>query len=135
MSYYISGLNDQFHPGFKKDIIDLIEQMIQEDKKKPGDRTDETTTKQQILILHYLGVIKSINLDNTKKAVLLSKLLNRNTDNVRKYLTYVDGLKIEDSDIKTKNNLETVLNLFRKVDLEEQIKMINKDLEALDKIK
>ena len=78
MTGYISGLNDQFNPRFKKDIIDLIDQMILEDKRKAGKKSDETSTKQQILILHYLGIIPKINLENTKKALLLSKLLNRN---------------------------------------------------------
>jgi len=134
MSGYISGLNDQLNPRFKKDIIDLIDQMIQEDKRKVGKKSEETSIKQQILILHYLGVIPKINLENTKKSTLLSKLLNRNDQNIRSCLTYIDAKRIEDSDIKTKHNLEAVRKIFEELSLTNELALVVKDLERIDKM-
>jgi hypothetical protein len=135
MSNYISSLNDPFNPRFKKDIIDLVEQLIREDKRKPGKKSEEPSTKQQILILHYLGILKQINLENTKKALLLSKLLSKNDQNIREYLTYINARKIEDSDIKTKNNLEAVRKIFEEIGLSNEVALVTKDLEKIDKIR
>jgi hypothetical protein len=134
MSGYISGLNDVFNPRFKKDIIDLIDQMIREDKRKAGKKSEETSIKQQMLILHYLGVIPKINLENTKKARLLSKLLNRHEQNIRSCLTYIDAKRIEESDIKTKDNLEAVRKIFEELSLTDELALVVKDLERLDQI-
>ena len=63
----MNSLSDIRNYRLKKEIIDLIDSSIASSKKKiPKD--SETTTKQQILILHYLGVIPEIDLENTKKA-------------------------------------------------------------------
>ena len=121
--------------AFKKEIQDMIDKSIIENKRKGVKKSEETTTKQQILILHYLGFIPKINLENTKKAILFSKLLNRNEQNLREYLTYIDGLKVEDSDIKTKNNLEAVCKIFEELDLMDEVALVKKDLEKIDKLK
>jgi hypothetical protein len=128
------SINDPFNRRFKKELIDLIDQMILEDKRKAGKKSEETPTKQQILLLHYLGIIDNIDLDNKRKSLLLSKLLNRNNQNVRDYLTYVDT-KIDYSDIKTKNNLEAVRKIFEEVGLTNEMELVTKDLEKLYKIK
>jgi hypothetical protein len=130
---YISSLNDPFNPQFKKDIMDLIEKMIREDKREARKTVNEISAKQKILILHYLGIIPKINLANTKKALLLSMLLNLNEQNLRGYLTYVGAKKIKDSDIKTVDNLRAVHKIFEKLGLIDELVLVNKDLAAIVK--
>jgi hypothetical protein len=135
MSIIQNSLSDPRNIRLKKDIIDLIDKALHESKRKDIRKSDETTTKQQILILHYLGIIPKINLDNSKKATLIARLLNRNVQNIRENLTYVEAIKIEDSDIKTKSNLEEILALFNSLGLIEETKLIIRDLEKIDKIR
>ena len=98
-------------------------------KKKSGE---ETTTKQQLLILHYLGILDFIKIsETTKKAKLLSVLLNRDKQNIREALTYIDSRKIEDSGIKTVENLNAILPLFEEIGLIEALNQIKTDLEKL----
>jgi len=118
----------------KKEIQDLIDKSIKESKRKGPRRSEETTTKQQILILHYLGIIPKINLVDTKKALLFSKLLNRDYQNIREYLGRVVGVKVEESDIKTKNNLEEVRKIFEELGMKNEISLIDKDLERIEKL-
>ena len=121
--------------AFKKEIQDMIDKSIIESRRKGVKKDEETTTKQQILILHYLGIIPKINLENTSKAILFSKLLNRNDQNIREYLTYVGGKKVEDSDIKTENNLKAVRKIFEELGLIAEVALVNEDLEKIDKLK
>lgn len=117
----------------KKEIQDLIDKTIEESKRKGTKKNDEVTTKQQILLLHYLGIIPLITLDDdTKKSLLLSKLLNRDSQNIREYLGHVNGVKIELSDIKTKRNLEIVRDIFKELKMSKEMLLVNRDLEALD---
>ena len=122
------SLRNQFL--IKKEIQDMIDISIEQSKRKVS-KDSETTTKQQILILEYLGVIKQINLDTIKKADLISKLINRNDQNVRCYLTYVVSKPIEESEIKTVENLKVVRKIFEDCGLIKEIKLINNDLKKL----
>jgi len=128
----LSPLDRDFR--LKKEIQDLIDKSINESKRKGPRRYEETTTKQQILILHYLGIIPKINLVDTKKALLFSKLLNRDDQNIREYLGRVVGVKVEESDIKTKNNLEEVRKIFEELGMKNEISLIDKDLERIEKL-
>jgi len=116
-----------------KEIQDLIDKSINESKRKGVKKSEETSTKQQILILHYLGVIPNIKLDDTKKAMLFSKLLNKNDQNIREYLGHVVGKKVSESDIKTESNLEAVRKIFEPLGMKNEISMIDKDLEQIRK--
>ena len=118
----------------KMEIQDLIDKSINESKRKGAKKREETSTKQQILILHYLEIIPNIKLEDTKKALLFSKLLNRNDQNIREYLGHVVGVKVEESDIKTKYNLEAVRNIFETLGMEKEISMIDKDLVKIEKL-
>lgn len=124
-----------FQPPFtslqKKIIQDMIDETFVRNKRRVKKK-EETPTKQQILILHYLGVINHVDLDNTKKAKLFSRLLNRNEQNIRTDLTYVNALKIDESDIKTPNNLKEVKMLFKELGMNEIVKKIDADLAKLD---
>jgi hypothetical protein len=110
---------------FKQEIFDELNEAS---TKKSNQRNSETTTKQQILLLYYLGILKKIDLENTKKAVLLSKLLNANVQNIRECLTYVNAKK---SKIKTKDNLKSVLKIFNDLNLNELKELVIKDLDKL----
>ena len=39
-------------------------------------KSKETTHKQQILILHYMGILDKYKLSGVKKGILFSKLIN-----------------------------------------------------------
>jgi len=113
-----------------------VEKMINDaaEKKNPTKKKSdkETTTKQQLLILHYLGVLDSLKIDeNTKKAKLLSVLLNKDSQNIRQVLTYIDARKIEDSEIKTIENLNAILPLFEEIGMDDATKRIKSDLSKL----
>ena len=66
------------------------------------------THKQKLLALHYLGLDTS-KYDNTKIAKILSEILELSEDNTRQYLSYLTARK---NDVRTKNNLEKVSQLF-----------------------
>jgi hypothetical protein len=61
----------------------------------------------------------------------LSKLLNRHKQNIRKCLIEVN-VKIDYSDIKTPNNLETVRKIFEEVGLTDEVELVNRDIEKLN---
>jgi hypothetical protein len=128
-----SPLNKDFR--LKREIQEMIDKSIEESKRKGAKKSEEVTTKQQILILHYLGVIQAVDLDDSRKAFLFSKLLNRDCQNIREYLGHVNGLKVELSDIKTKRNLEIVRDIFLELKMTKETNLINKDLEVLEKKK
>jgi hypothetical protein len=113
-----------------KEIQDLIDKSIEE-SKRVIPKESETSTKQQVLILYYLGVIKKIDLDNTKKSKLISKILNRHEQNIRECLTYIDAESIESSDIKTRGNLEAVRKIFEQLEMKKEISLIDKELNDL----
>ena len=57
--------------------------------------------------------------------------LIKGNENIRKYLTYVNAMKVEESDIKTITNLEAVLNIFEELNLADQIELVKKDLDKI----
>ncbi|MBA4275307.1 hypothetical protein [Flavobacterium sp.] len=83
--------------------------------------------KQKLLALHYLGLDTS-KYDNTKIAKILSEILDLSEDNTRQYLSYVTAGK---NDVRTKNNLEKVNQLFENQGITDVSNAIKKDLEKL----
>ncbi len=108
---------------------ELRAELQKETDEKTSSKKEETTIKQQLLILHYMGILKNIDLPNTKKAKLLSTLLNKTEQDIREVLTYIEGKKEESKKIKSKDNLEFVKKHFEKLGMNEAIEKINKDLE------
>jgi len=96
-------------------------------KKK---KRKETTHKQQILILHYLGILDQLKNTTVNKGILFSDLLNMDKKNTEDYIRYVGG-KIEENEIKTKNNLEFVYNLFDELDMTELAGQVKRDIDKL----
>ncbi|MCJ7447161.1 MAG: hypothetical protein MUO72_05695 [Bacteroidales bacterium] len=124
-----SRLNKDFR--LKSEIQDLIDISIEQSKREV-QKESETTTKQQVLILYYLGVLKKIDLDTTKKSKLLSKLINRHEQNIRDCLTYMERMNDEYSEIKTKGNLEAVRSIFEQLGMTKEISLIDKDLKSIE---
>jgi hypothetical protein len=92
-------------------------------KIKSPIKKEETSIAIQLLIFHYLGFLGQIEVkDNKLKATLLAEIFNRKgQENIRKALSNV-------GDKKSKSNLEYLESLFEKLDLQEPLKKVRKDL-------
>ena len=91
----------------------FIENKIKNPSSKKITEHSETSLKQQILILHYLGILENLETSTNKNKIhLISKLLNRSESKVKTFLTYL-GHNSEHNAI-TPDNLEYVINLFEK---------------------
>ena len=94
---------------------------------------DKARHKQQMLILHYLGILDKIDLlplNQGGKAQLLSTLLNRSEKNTNNYLASIAlTMATEQTDVaKTPKNLNFVLNLFKELGLTDYTGSIQSDL-------
>ncbi|WP_223549962.1 MULTISPECIES: hypothetical protein [Aestuariivivens] len=114
--------NQAYH--FGKYYLWLIE-LKEELSKKPKAKTPQLTHKQKILALHYYGVDLN-RYDNVKTAKILSQILGVGEENTRKYLSYVSAGK---NDVRTKQNLEKVSQLFENTGVIEISNKIKLDLE------
>ncbi|WP_423148038.1 hypothetical protein [Rubrolithibacter danxiaensis] len=87
----------------------------------------ETSLKQQILILHYLGLLESFETSTNKnKSHIISKLLNRSETKVKAALTYL-GHNSDHNPI-TVSNLEIVVRLLEKTGFENAVAKAKNDL-------
>jgi hypothetical protein len=91
-------------------------------EKKPA-----LTHKQKLLALHYLGLDTS-KYENSKTAKILSEILELSEDNTRQYLSYLSAGK---NDVRTKSNLEKVLQLFDKQGLTDISNKLKTDIEKM----
>lgn len=115
----------------KKEINDLKE----EKKRREQNKKEEITLAQQLLLFHYSGLLYKIDLPtNTGKSALLSKMLNRNKDNIRKNITYINSSKISLSKIKNVENLELVLNIFESLSMDEVADKVKLDLKKIKEV-
>lgn len=103
-------------------------------KSKEQIRKDETSLAQQLLFLHYLGLLNDIDLTTKDKSILLSKILNRSYDNIRKNLTYINSPKISHSKIKNLENLERILDIFLSLKMSEIADKVKVDLNKLNQL-
>lgn len=83
--------------------------------------------KQKLLALHYLG-LNTTKYDNTKIAKILSEILDLSEDNTRQFLSYLTAGKNE---VRTKNNLEKVNQLFNNQGFDEISNTIKSEIEKL----
>ena len=123
-----SRLGDRRLSDLKDKMRD--EKHIEEFHNKKKKRK-ETTHKQQVLILHYLGILDQLKNPTIKKGILFSALLNMDKKNTEDYIRNVGG-KTEKNEIKTRNNLEFVYNLFEELEMTELASQVKIDI---DKIK
>jgi hypothetical protein len=117
------------------EVEEVVKKILNERLTGKRKTEKETTTKQQILILYYTGCLESLKMDTVKKAKLLAVLLNRGEDNIKKYLTYINGSATDDTSIKTIENLNAIIPLLELDGLNEALEKAKKDLGKLDKIK
>lgn len=85
------------------------------------------THKQKLLALHYLGLNTS-RYENTKMAKVLSEILELSEDNTRMFLSYLSAGKNE---VRTKNNLEKVKQLFDNQGISDISNTIENDIKKL----
>lgn len=110
-----------------------IKYKTQESSQRPS-KTDKATHKQQMLILHYIGVLKKIDLLTQKKinqAKLISYLLNRDEKNTKTFIETMN-LKMNDKDkdvAMTPKNLRFVHTLFIDLGLNDLANRVQEDLD------
>lgn len=121
------------------DVIgDIIFEWI-ENKKNMANSFDKNkiSTKQQLLLIYYLSKLNILNLnklhqDKTKQARLLSSLIDRNYENVRKGLNEIFTEKHK-AKYFTKKNLEYISPILENLDQPSIISEINEEIIKVDK--
>lgn len=119
----------------EKNIIEQARQLckyyqwLKELKLSAKSTTKKTglTHKQKMLALHYLGLDLSLG-DNKKLAFILSQILELDEENTRQYLSYLANGKNE---VRTKNNLTKINQLFKNQGFIDISNSIQSDLENL----
>lgn len=122
-SHQIIGIKKEIEKALKEEARKKEEEGL---NKKHSAKKEEVTLKKKLLILDYLGIIKSIDMDNTKKAKLLSILLNQSEQNIREYLS---DMYSREKEVKTKENLNYVSELFSELNLSNHKKQVIRDIE------
>lgn len=94
----------------------------------------QATTNQQIVLYYYLKKLELIDIDifedSTHKSMILSVLLNRNYDNIRKALREAD-LKKKEHVYLTNSNLILLLNLAGEINYPALSTLIWSDIRRL----
>lgn len=97
------------------------------------DNNEETTRVQKILILEYLGILKMIQNDTRKMAKLLSVLLNKDFDNIKKVLEKLNLEKLDSPRFKTENNLKEVIRILNECGYSKDAEQVQKDLDIVSR--
>lgn len=122
---------------FRKPIDKLAEELAELKKEietKPKKvKGISTTLPKQLLMLHYMGVLKEYTLSNRKNGILLGTLLNADPDNLRKELPDFVGNRLQV--ISNEKYLNELIVLFNEVGLPKISKAIENDLVRLKKAK
>lgn len=100
-----------------------LNQLINEKKEQEQQKKEEFTLAQQMLIMHYLGFLNVIELPNTKKAILLSKVFNRGKDQIRINLSSINS-----KNFKSEENLKVLLSLFQSLKMTKNVERLIVDL-------
>ena len=127
--------NDELNRDeLEKNIIEQARQLCKyyqwlKDLKLSAKKPKKTglTHKQKMLALHYLGLKLRLG-DNKKLAFVLSQILELDEENTRKYLSYLASGKNE---VRTKNNLTKINQLFKNQGFIDISNSIQSDLENL----
>lgn len=79
----------------------------------------------QMLLVHYLGIMESVVMPNTRKNILLSILFKtEGAENIRKNLSNLNPLK-------TENNLQVIAGIFKELQLEKELVLVTNDLNKI----
>lgn len=108
---------------FKNYFLWLKELLIE--PKQVKSNSSSIGLKEKLLALNYLGLDLS-QYENNKASKVLSQILGHSEENVRKYLSYLNGGKNE---VRTARTLENTLKLFKVKGFEEISSNIEADLE------
>ena len=101
------------------------------------------TTKQQILLFHYLHEAKYIDIqrfpkDNTSATILLSSLFNRSYESLYKeYSQYQNTsiTKTNNSSLYTLTNLKSVKEIFLQSKMDDVVALVEKDIKKISATK
>lgn len=107
-------------------VVAQYHQFLYERLKKPVDQ-DKISHIVQMLILDYLGFGKNIE-SNNKKAEVYSPLIRRDVETTRQNFSKLNGEK----NVK---NLNIVLKYFIKAGCSDQVKLVEKDIDRINKRK
>jgi hypothetical protein len=104
-------------------------------KQSNKQLTYRSNTSEQIILYYYLVKIGIINLDEylqdaNKKANLLSFLMNRDKDNIRRDLRNAN-IRDHEGKYYTKSNLNHILQLAEEVDFKELQDLAKADIKRL----
>ncbi len=84
-------------------------------KEETTSKPNALTTKQQFLLLDLLGVLERLKeIENTKKSELLSKLLGKDSQNIRNCFTYYGNKNSSENPLYNSDNPTAVINLLEK---------------------
>lgn len=119
---------------YEKKLEDEIQELKNRLNEKEKTKKDEITLAQQLLLLHYLGLLKAIDLNTKAKSLLLSKILNKSYDNIRNNLTYINAHKISESKIRNVENLQVVLRIFDELKMTEASERVKLDLKKHNRL-
>lgn len=95
------------------------------------------STKQQILILEYLGFLKSLNeldINEKQKGDIVSAIIGKDTGNVIKAIRNSNkAVETGSVETKTRENLKFVLELFKKNNLNSFVEKVQEDIKTIKK--
>ncbi|WP_300433729.1 hypothetical protein [Christiangramia sp.] len=132
-------INDEFEdPSGSEEIVDQARELSRyysylQSKTAPIEKQsvkkdNSLTLKQKLLVISYLNEISLSNVNNSQLAKILSQVLERSEENIRKTLTYLHAGKNE---VRTKNNLEKISKLFKDESFGEISEKIQQDLDKM----
>ena len=114
-----------------REIDKKLKDLDDEKEKLEKLKSEEFTMAQQLLVLHYQVFLYSLDITTKAKSTLLSKILNRSFDNIKKQIPYLNSPKISHSEIKNIVNLEIVLKLFDDLKMSEVADKVKVDLNKI----
>jgi hypothetical protein len=127
---FLRAKNEGFELAeYRKELEEL--RVIIENEEKNSRET--STLNQQIIMLHYLGLLDWLEketrvITKQNKALLLSSLLNQDAKNVKTLLERPDLIKDQAHSKKMKEYLNNIITLFNKVGLNEISERVSSDL-------
>lgn len=126
MKNLIAGIGNHINTKEIEKLNERIAILEGKNEMKPN----KITIGEQLLIFHYLGLLDKLEGTNTQKATLLKHLFKVDgIENIRRLLSSISSnKKTEPKEPFTKKNLESVMEIFEELKMEEQLKNVHSDL-------
>lgn len=105
--------------------------------KFPDVRTDgngKLTCEEKIIMLDYLGVLKQLDdfgLNQKQQSLLLSFLLERSSENIKKAIANVGG-KVMKGNVKNERSLSSVKSVIEKLNSDSLFSKLQEDIAKLN---